>query len=260
MVASAKSEVRAALRARIVLAATDGVANGAIAREPKFSVNTVRKWRGRFAALGPDGLREAERSGRPKTYGPEVRVATVATATSMPPHPEATWSHASAGLVRALRLSAGAPALSGVATRSYRRRLPRRPASVRARSAGSDSSRMGPAADRLIRNADTPGRRSGPGLHSWSGMSRAGFEPTISRGLCPMDERGRQLPVMGVRDFSPGPLARPTWVRTQLRSGLADRRVARTLTLTDPGWKSPPSPAWAASSAVMNLSNIDMPL
>ncbi|MFE3649063.1 helix-turn-helix domain-containing protein [Streptomyces sp. NPDC059152] len=199
MVASAKSEVRAALRARIVLAATDGVANGAIAREPKFSVNTVRKWRGRFAALGPDGLREAERSGRPKTYGLEVRVATVATATSMPPHPEATWSHASAGLVRALRLSAGAPALSGVATRSYRRRLPRRPASVRARSAGSDSSRMGPAADRLIRNADTPGRRSGPGLHSWSGMSRAGFEPTISRGLCPMDERGRQLPVMGVR-------------------------------------------------------------
>ncbi|MEU7642997.1 IS630 family transposase [Streptomyces sp. NPDC039016] len=93
MVASAKSEVRAALRARIVLAAADGVANGAIAREPKFSVNTVRKWRGRFAALGPDGLREAERSGRPKIYGPEARVAIVATATSMPPHPEATWSH-----------------------------------------------------------------------------------------------------------------------------------------------------------------------
>ncbi|MGW4276250.1 helix-turn-helix domain-containing protein [Streptomyces seoulensis] len=92
-VASAKSEVRAVLRARIVLAAADGLANGAIARESDVGVNTVRKWRGRFAALGPDGLRDAERSGRPRAYGPEVRVAIVATATSMPPHPESTWSH-----------------------------------------------------------------------------------------------------------------------------------------------------------------------
>ncbi|MEH6374732.1 IS630 family transposase [Streptomyces sp. KLMMK] len=92
-VASAKSEVRAVLRARIVLAAADGLANGAIARELDVSVNTVRKWRGRFAARGVDGLRDAERSGRPKAYGPEVRVAIVATAASAPPRPEATWSH-----------------------------------------------------------------------------------------------------------------------------------------------------------------------
>ncbi|MFJ8313629.1 MULTISPECIES: IS630 family transposase [unclassified Streptomyces] len=91
--ASAKSEVRAVLRARIVLAAANGFANGAIARELEISVNTVRKWRGRFAALGLDGLRDAERSGRPKAYGPEVRVAIVATATSAPPHPEEPWSH-----------------------------------------------------------------------------------------------------------------------------------------------------------------------
>ncbi|GAB2743187.1 IS630-like element ISMsm2 family transposase [Kitasatospora kifunensis] len=92
-VASAKSEVRAVLRAKIVLAAADGLANGAIARELDVSVNTVRKWRGRFAALGLGGLRDAERSGRPRAYGPEVRVAIVATATSMPPHPQSTWSH-----------------------------------------------------------------------------------------------------------------------------------------------------------------------
>ncbi|MFD4397076.1 IS630 family transposase [Kitasatospora sp. NPDC058478] len=91
--ASAKSEVRAVLRARIVLAAADGLANGAIARELDVSVNTVRKWRGRFATLGLGGLRDAERSGRPKAYGPEVRMAIVATATSAPPHPESTWSH-----------------------------------------------------------------------------------------------------------------------------------------------------------------------
>ncbi|WP_437090126.1 helix-turn-helix domain-containing protein [Streptomyces hundungensis] len=72
-----------------VLAAADGLANGAIARELEISVNTVRKWRGRFAALGPEGLRDAEWSGRPNAYGPEVRVAIVATATSVPPYPEA---------------------------------------------------------------------------------------------------------------------------------------------------------------------------
>ncbi|MFE5550235.1 IS630 family transposase [Streptomyces sp. NPDC056534] len=90
---SVKGQVRAVLRARIVLAAADADSNGAIARELDVSVNTVRKWRGRFAASGLDGLRDAARSGRPKTYGPGVRVAIVATATSAPPHPESTWSH-----------------------------------------------------------------------------------------------------------------------------------------------------------------------
>ncbi|RPK36716.1 hypothetical protein EES39_31715 [Streptomyces sp. ADI92-24] len=82
------------LRAWIVLAAADGLANGAIARELEISVNIVRKWGGRFAALGPDGLRDAERSGRPKSYGygPDVRVAIEAS-ISAPPHPGVTWSH-----------------------------------------------------------------------------------------------------------------------------------------------------------------------
>ncbi|KAB2390436.1 helix-turn-helix domain-containing protein [Actinomadura montaniterrae] len=83
-VASAKSEVRAMLPARIVLGAADGLAHGAIARELEVNVNTVRKWRGPFSALGPGGLRDAERLGQPKIYGPEVRVAIVATETSMP--------------------------------------------------------------------------------------------------------------------------------------------------------------------------------
>jgi transposase len=90
---SAKAQVREVLRARIVLAAAEGLSNGAIARELAVAVNTVRKWRGRFALQGPDGLKDADRSGRPKTYGPDVRVAIVAAATSAPPHPEATWSH-----------------------------------------------------------------------------------------------------------------------------------------------------------------------
>lgn len=92
-VTAVTSQVRRVLRARIVLAAADAESNGAIARELGVSVNTVRKWRGRFAAAGLDGLADAARPGRPRRYGPEVRVAIVATATSAPPHPESTWSH-----------------------------------------------------------------------------------------------------------------------------------------------------------------------
>jgi len=68
-VTSVKSEVRVVLRARIVLAAADGLANASMARELKVDVNTVRTWRRRFAGLGMDGLRDAERSGRPRSYG-----------------------------------------------------------------------------------------------------------------------------------------------------------------------------------------------
>ncbi|WP_160159685.1 helix-turn-helix domain-containing protein [Streptomyces sp. 3213.3] len=85
--------MREVLRARIVLAAAEGLGNGAIAGESAVTVNTVRKWRGRFALQGPDGLKDACRSGRPKAYGPDVRVAIVAGATGAPPHPAAAWSH-----------------------------------------------------------------------------------------------------------------------------------------------------------------------
>lgn len=90
---SAKAEVRAVVRARIVLAAAGGASNQAVAQEVGMSVNTVRKWRGRFALLGQAGLGDASRCGRPRIYGPQDRVAVVATATSAPPLPESTWSH-----------------------------------------------------------------------------------------------------------------------------------------------------------------------
>ncbi|MFD9226186.1 IS630 family transposase [Streptomyces sp. NPDC060064] len=90
---SLTGQVRAVLRARIVLAAADRHSNGAIARTLEVSVNTVRKWRGRFAVIGWEGLRDAKRSGRPRLFGPQVRIAVVATATSAPPYPESTWSH-----------------------------------------------------------------------------------------------------------------------------------------------------------------------
>ncbi|MEV7236763.1 IS630 family transposase [Streptomyces sp. NPDC051020] len=95
MASSAKGQVRQVLRAKIVLAAATGVGNAAIARRLAVNVNTVRKWRGRFAALGLDGLKDAARSGRPRRYDDLVRVAVVAAATSAPVGPAAAWTHAS---------------------------------------------------------------------------------------------------------------------------------------------------------------------
>ena len=85
--------IRDRLRARIVLAAAGGLANAEIADRVGCSVNTVRKWRGRFAEHGLDGLADARRSGRPRRLGPAARVAIMAIATSAPPYPESTWSH-----------------------------------------------------------------------------------------------------------------------------------------------------------------------
>ncbi len=90
---SVSGQVRAVARARIVLGAASGADNRQIAETVGTSVNTVRKWRGRFAQHGLAGLKDAQRCGRPRLYGPEARVAVVATATSMPPYPESTWSH-----------------------------------------------------------------------------------------------------------------------------------------------------------------------
>jgi transposase len=56
---------RDVLRARIVLAAADGVANAVIARRLDVCVDTVRNWRARFCARGLAGLADRPRPGRP---------------------------------------------------------------------------------------------------------------------------------------------------------------------------------------------------
>ena len=57
-------------RARIVLAAADGLENVEIAVEVGVDVNTVSKWRKRFFEEGIDGLADRHRSGRPRTLSP----------------------------------------------------------------------------------------------------------------------------------------------------------------------------------------------
>ena len=63
-VRGAKTAWRDRLRAQIVLAAARGHPNARIAAGLGISVDTVRKWRGRFAARGLDGLADRPRVGR----------------------------------------------------------------------------------------------------------------------------------------------------------------------------------------------------
>jgi len=64
------------IRARIVCDAACGYSNAAIARRHEVTVDTVRRWRGRFADEGLAGLTDRPRPGRPPRFTP-VQVAEV---------------------------------------------------------------------------------------------------------------------------------------------------------------------------------------
>ncbi|HEY2579032.1 MAG TPA: IS630 family transposase [Streptosporangiaceae bacterium] len=83
-VRGAKTPYRDRLRAQVVLAAAGGRDNARIARDLGVAVDTVRKWRGRFAARGLDGLRDLPRPGRPRQISAALRAAVVALACQLP--------------------------------------------------------------------------------------------------------------------------------------------------------------------------------
>jgi transposase len=72
------------LRAQIVLAAAMGRSNARIARDLRISQDTARKWRGRFADRGLEGLSDLPRPGRPRQISAEARAAVVALACQLP--------------------------------------------------------------------------------------------------------------------------------------------------------------------------------
>lgn len=90
-----KTAYRDKIRARIVLLAAREWPNARIAVEVGVAVDTVRTWRGRFAAEGLAGLVDRPRSGRPSRFT-AIQVAQVkALACQLPVGagaPLARWS------------------------------------------------------------------------------------------------------------------------------------------------------------------------
>jgi transposase len=92
---SVRSPYRDRLRAQIVLAAAAGRTNAAIAAQVGVHVDTVRKWRRRFAAAGLAGLKDAPRSGRPPVFTAADRAEAIALACALPAEssvPLSRWS------------------------------------------------------------------------------------------------------------------------------------------------------------------------
>jgi transposase len=90
-----KAPLRSVQRAWIVLAAADGQHNAQIARDMGVHVDTVRTWRGRFAAEGMKGLADRPRSGRPPVFAATVRAEVKALACALPAEhgvPLSRWS------------------------------------------------------------------------------------------------------------------------------------------------------------------------
>ncbi|MET7951654.1 IS630 family transposase [Micromonospora sp. NPDC005324] len=83
------------IRARIICDAARGHSNAVIARRHNVTVDTVRRWRGRFADEGLAGLTDRPRPGRPTRFTP-VQIAEVkALACQLPAEtgtPLSRWS------------------------------------------------------------------------------------------------------------------------------------------------------------------------
>jgi transposase len=90
-----RSPYRDRLRAQIVLATASGSNNATIAVQVGVHVDTVRKWRRRFAAARLAGLKDAPRSGRPPVFTAADRAEAVALACALPAEsgvPLSRWS------------------------------------------------------------------------------------------------------------------------------------------------------------------------
>src|SRR3954451_19859830 len=92
---SQRAAHRVVLRARIVLAAADGVANAEIARRLGICCDTVRKWRARFCAEGLAGLADRARPGHRRTFPATAEAEIKALACALPAEtgvPLSRWS------------------------------------------------------------------------------------------------------------------------------------------------------------------------
>jgi len=94
---------RLVLRAKIVLRAAEGMMNKDIARELNTDVNTVGRWRGRFAEQGLGGIeKDAPRGGRRPTMRARLTPRIVRKTTQEKPAGATHWSVRT--LAKALRI------------------------------------------------------------------------------------------------------------------------------------------------------------
>lgn len=117
---SGRTAHRDRVRAWIVLAAADAVAHTVIAEDLGICVDTVRKWRKRFAAHGLEGLKDAARSGRPRRITALERAEVTALACTLPAESGLALSRFSAADLSA---EAAARGLAQVSPSSVRRIL-----------------------------------------------------------------------------------------------------------------------------------------
>jgi transposase len=87
-----KSSQALAMRARIVLAAADGASNREIAERERVVVDTVRKWRGRFADRGVEGLLDEPSVGAPRTIDDDTVERVIVTTLERRPKDATHWS------------------------------------------------------------------------------------------------------------------------------------------------------------------------
>ena len=79
--------VRLVTRARIIQLAATGLGAPAIATQLRLSEKCVRLWLRRFDEQGLEGLDDAPRAGRPRTYDEAAYGQVLAKARSTPPKP-----------------------------------------------------------------------------------------------------------------------------------------------------------------------------
>ena len=92
LVRSGTSEQRSVERARIILAAADGVGTNEIARDLGTRPARVSKWRTRFARDRIAGLVDAPRPGAPARYDRSTETRILLALDEPPPPGHATWT------------------------------------------------------------------------------------------------------------------------------------------------------------------------
>ena len=87
-----KTEQRMALRARIVLLASEGMSLKDIEKVTGLSWQSCLKWRKRFLQYGLEGLQDLARRGRPQSMTPEEHARISALADTLPFDGSRRWS------------------------------------------------------------------------------------------------------------------------------------------------------------------------